>query len=67
MVGIIVAAIIWFVRRFTKKAQNRSEPINLSSLQLTDENSYKKADAFNPNQENASLPRNEDSCIVSNL
>ena len=65
--GIIVVGIIWLVRRKaqeTKKAQNGSESINFSSLQETDENSYQKVDI---NQENASLPGNEESCIVSNL
>ena len=69
MVGVLVAVITWFVRRHTKKAhdQGESEPINFSSLQETDENSYQKVDAFNQNQENESLPGNDESCIVSNL
>ena len=67
MVGIILAGIAWFMRRRTKKSQNGSEPINLSSLQETDENSYQKSDDFSLSQEDASLPGNEESCIVSNL
>ena len=67
VVGVTVAIITWFVRRCTKKAHSESEPINLSSLQETDENSYQKLDALNLNQEIESLPGNDESYIVSNL
>ena len=67
VVVVLVVVITWFVRRCTKKAQGESEPINLSSLQEADENSYQKVDGLNRNQENESLPGNDESCIVSNL
>ena len=43
---VTLAVIAWFVRRRTHKI-NRSEPINFSTLQRADENSYQKVDAFN--------------------
>ena len=56
---VILAAIAWFVRRQTRNFKiNRSDPINFSTLQRADENSYQKVDAFNLAPNNGSCSKN---------
>ena len=58
---VILAVIVWFVKKRTRKVPNRSEPINFASLERADENAYQKVDAFDLTVKNVAVSEKEES------
>ena len=57
---LILFFLRWFMKRRSRKLQNRSEPINFASLEKADENVYQKVDAYNVTLKNdMSISENE--------